>query len=827
MSQASEHFIPTTNTFVTVILPMAVPKPYTYYVPEEWVDKVRFGVRVEVQFGKSRQYTALVIDVHGNPPPGHQPKPLLSVVAEQPLINPLQLKLWQWIGNYYCCTLGEVMHAALPSNLKLASETLISLSPVFDGDVTDLSEKEHIVVQALTAQHELSIEDLRKILDQKTVYPFVKSLLEKKIIYLQEDLKTKYSPKTIGCVRLREPYASNPELMGEAFDKLSRSERQTEALMAYLKIAKTQEFIRKQDIYNIVPRVDASVLNAMAKKKIIELYDREVSRLGAYEEETIDSDVLSLQQDEAIAQLRVQLEEKNVALLHGVTGSGKTRVYVELMQEALTRGEQVLYLLPEIALTAQIISRLQKIFGDDIAVYHSRLNSNERVELWKEILNGKPIVLGARSALFMPFKNLKLVIVDEEHDPSYKQNDPNPRYNGRDAAIYMAQTFGAKVILGTATPSIESYYNAKSGKYGLVEMPERFGGLELPETIIADVKQELKERKLQSHFTTTLIDELKAALERGEQAILFQNRRGFAPTYRCTTCGWHAECIHCDVSLTYHKHFNALKCHYCGYQTKLPTVCPACGAKELTLIGFGTEKIEDELKIYLPEASIKRMDLDTVRSKNAHGQIINDFEERRIDILVGTQMVTKGLDFDNVAIVGVLSADQLLQFPDFRATERGFQLMLQVSGRAGRKHKRGKVIIQAMNTAHPVLGEVIRNDFLTFFQRELQERHQFQYPPFARLIRITIKHKKPDILNQGGKILEKSLKSKLGEWVIGPAVPYVGRVRGYFLLDFLIKLPRDSQKIRFAKDSLLDAISALNTTEGYTTIRANVDVDPY
>ena len=826
MSQASAHFIPATNTYVTVILPMAVPKPYTYYVPEEWINEIKFGVRVEVQFGQSRLYTALVIEVHSNAPQGHTPKSISAVVDEQPLIKPMQLQLWQWLANYYCCTLGEVMHAALPSNLKLASETLLGLSPVFDGDVTELSEKEHIVVQSLIAQNELSIEDLRRILEQKTVYPLIKSLLEKKIIYLQEDLKTKYTPKTIACVRLREPYASEPSRINEAFDKLSRSNRQEEALMAYFQLTKKQEFIRKQDIYDLA-KVDAAVLTAMAKKGIFELYEREVSRLGGYEEEIIESDELSAQQEEAISKLKTQLAEKEVALLHGVTGSGKTRVYVELMQEAIDRGEQVLYLLPEIALTTQIINRLQKIFGDKIAVYHSRLNNNERVELWKQMLEGKPIVLGARSALFMPFTNLKLVIVDEEHDPSYKQNDPNPRYNGRDAAIYLAQTFGAKVILGTATPSIESYYNAKSGKYGLVEMPERFGGLELPETRIADVKQELKERKLQAHFTTTLIDELKAALERGEQAILFQNRRGFAPTYRCTVCDWHSECIHCDVSLTYHKHFNALKCHYCGYQTQLPQACPACGNKQLTLQGFGTEKIEDELKIYLPEARIARMDLDTVRTKDAHSRIINDFEEHRIDVLVGTQMVTKGLDFENVGIVGVLSADQLLQFPDFRASERAFQLMLQVSGRAGRKHKRGKVIIQAMNTASPVLGEVLRNDFFSFFQREIQERHEFQYPPFTRLIRITLKHKKPEILNDGAKIFAKTIKSQLGEWVIGPAVPYVGRVRGYFLLDFLIKLPRDSQKIRYAKDTLLEAIQALHTSEGYTTIRANVDVDPY
>ena len=541
-----------------------------------------------------------------------------------------------------------------------------------------------------------------------------------------------------------------------------------------------------------------------------------------------DAFELAPQQVQALTEIQQHFDQNKVTLLHGVTGSGKTRVYVELMQDAISRGEQVLYLLPEIALTAQIISRLQKIFGDNIAVYHSRLNNNERVEIWNAALEGKSILLGARSALFLPFKKLSLIIIDEEHDPSYKQNDPNPRYNGRDTAVFLGHLHQAKVLLGTATPSLETFQNTKKGKYGLVEMPERFGGLQMPAIKIVDAKDELKKRKLQSHFTSVLIEELKAALERGEQAILFQNRRGYAPTYRCQTCGnWHSECIHCDVSLTFHKFHNKLKCHYCGYQTPLPTSCPACGSKELSLRGFGTEKIEDELKIYLPDAKIGRMDLDTVRSKNAHSKIINDFEERRLDILVGTQMVTKGLDFENVGIVGVLSADQLLQFPDFRASERAFQLMLQVSGRAGRKHKQGKVIIQAFNTTSPVLQEVIENDFLHFYTREIEERQTFKYPPFVRLIRITLKHKKPQVLNDGTKIFAKHLTGKLGDWVIGPAIPYVSRVRGYYVLDIMIKLERNKQKIEFAKTTIADATQLMRKTSGFSGVRVNVDVDPY
>lgn len=825
MNEATYH-IPVTKTFVSVILPLATPKPYTYHVPEELIPEVRFGLRVEVQFGKQKRYSGLIIEVHQRAPEGHRTKPIIGVVDDTPLINERQLKLWNWLADYYGCTLGEIMHAALPANLKLASETILSLSPLYDGDFVHLEDKEYLIAEALTIQQELSIEEVRGIIGTKAVYPLIRAMLEKRIIYLKEDIKEKYKPKSVACVRLADPYASDRALINAAFDKLTRSERQTAALLAYVQLEKQQEYVRRQDIYQKV-NADGSVLKAMEKKGVFELYEREVSRLGSYEEETVDAAALSDQQTAAIDRSKTLFAKKDVVLLHGVTGSGKTRVYVELIREAIDRGEQVLYLLPEIALTTQITDRLQQIFGDDIAVYHSRLNNNERVEMWNAVLRGKPLMLGARSALFLPFANLGLIIVDEEHDRSYKQHDPNPRYNGRDAAIVLAQFHGAKVLLGTATPSVETYHNVIKKKYGLVTMPERFGGLQMPEIVIVDLKNEQKKRQLQSHFSSVLIAELKAALERGEQAILFQNRRGFSPTYRCATCGWHSECIHCDVSLTYHKYFRQLKCHYCGYQTALPKQCPACGSAHLILQGFGTEKIEDEIKIYLPTAKVARMDFDTVRSKYAHAQIINDFEEKRIDILVGTQMVTKGLDFENVGIVGVLSADQLLQFPDFRASERAFQLMVQVSGRAGRKHKRGKVVIQAFNTASPVLKEVLRNDFSTFINRELRERNDFLYPPFVRLIRITLKHKKPELLNDGAKLYGKLLKTALGSWVIGPAVPYISRVRGFYLLDFLIKLERDGKKIRFAKETVLESIVEMQRTEGFSGIRVNVDVDPF
>lgn len=825
MPTSEYHSIPT-HHFVNVILPIAVPKPYTYYVPTEWQNQIEIGMRVEVQFGKNRLYSGLVIEKHQNKPEEQQLKPILSVIDTEPIVNETQFKLWKWIASYYACTLGEVMHVALPANLKLASETKVLLSPTFDENFDGLNDKEYMITEALTIQNELSIEEIRAILDQKTVYPLIHRLLAHGVLYLKEEIKTKYKPKKVACIRFCEPYLSDPSSLSSAFEKTAKSERQTAALMAFIQIARQQEFVRKQEIYKAA-NVDSGVLNAMVKKGIFESYNKEISRIGGYEEELIEAHQLADQQVNAIASIQQQFEDKNVVLLHGVTGSGKTRVYIELIQKVLQEGGQVLYLLPEIGLTAQIINRLQVIFGDDISVYHSRLNNNERVEMWKAAIKGKPIVLGARSSLYLPYTNLKLIIVDEEHDVSYKQFDPAPRYNARDAAIYLANICGAKVVLGTATPSIESYKNAQEQKYGFVEMNERFGGLEMPEIIIVDKKDELKKQTMQSMFTSVLMKELKEALDKKEQAILFQNRRGYSPTIQCTTCGWHAECRNCDVSLTYHKFHNNLQCHYCGSEKRLPKECPACGDRKLTLKGDGTEKIVDELQIFFPDANIGRMDFDTVRTKHAHARIINDFEEKRLDILVGTQMVTKGLDFDNVSVVGVLSADQPLQYPDFRAGERSFQLLTQVSGRAGRKKKRGKVIIQAFDTAHPVIKEVIHNNYLHFYNRELTERKTFAYPPFCRLIKITLRHKKPQNLNQGTRIFANHLKHFLGGRVIGPAVPSIARVRTYYLMDIMIKIERKADVIAKVKKLIRNATHEMQKSTGCSQVRVSVDVDPY
>ena len=814
------------NTFVTVLLPLAVPKPFTYRVPLDFVNELVFGIRVEVPFGKNKVYSAIVIDIHQTAPEKYEAREIISVIDKDAIITRTQLDFWQWLSSYYCCTIGEVMNAALPSGLKLDSETQVILHPSFDENTDNLTDKEYLIYEALTIQKELSIEQVQKILNMKTVRPMVYRLLEKKVILIKAELKIKYKAKTVTCVRLQEPYRSDEKKLAEAFGKIEqKSGRQLEALMAFIQIARSQEEVLAQEIY-AAAQVDSSVLKAMEKKGIFEVYKRESSRLNIYEENTETIPPLSELQKMAVDKIKTCFEEKNVVLLHGITGSGKTRVYIELIAEAILRGEQVLYLLPEIALTTQLVARLQKIFSEYISVYHSKFSDNERVELWRNALLGKSLILGARSSLFLPFNNLKLVIVDEEHDPSYKQTEPSPRYHARDAAIVLAQKHQAKVLLGTATPAIETYYNASHDKYGLVTMMERFGGVKLPEIIFANTLKERKERKMQAHFSSTLLETMKTALAEKQQVILFQNRRGYAPYMQCETCGCKSDCDNCDVSLTYHKAVNSLRCHYCGHYAAVPKVCAACGSNSLSVKGLGTEKVEDDIRIYLPEANIGRMDTDTIKTKNAHAQLINDFEEKRLDVMVGTQMVTKGLDFDNVTVVGVINADSLLFFPDFRAGERAFQLLTQVSGRAGRREKQGKVVIQTSNPTHPVLRDVLTNDFLGFYKRELKERQEFLYPPFYRLIKITLRHKKPEVVNEAGKLFANMLKKELGRRVIGPALPSIPRLRSYYLVDIMLKIERDNAKIVFTKELILNSVIDLKALKGLSSVDVLIDVDP-
>ena len=836
--------------YADIILPLALPKrTYTYSVPESIAPLIQPGVRVEVQFGRSKRYSGLVERVH-HETPDYQVKPILSVLDEVTVVTPQQFLLWDWMADYYCCTLGEVMSAALPGHLKLTSETKLVFNPAFGDNFSELDADEYLIAEALQIQQEIIVEDARKILNKKTVFPVIQRLLNKGVLFLREDLQEKFKARKVSAIRLAEPFRSQPDLLRTVFAELSGKERQVEILMAYLALEKRQPFVRKQDVLTKAD-VSESSLNTVVKKGILEKYDREMSRLSGYEDELVEADELSKQQVRALAELRQLLNVPaalaagisgtdatpgipvakaagtfNVALLYGVTGSGKTRVYVELMREVMKKGGQVLYLLPEIALTTQIISRLQKVFGNEVAVYHSKINTQERVEVWKSAAAGKPIILAARSGLFLPFQNLQLVVVDEEHDASFKQYDPAPRYHARDTAIFLASLYGAKTLLGTATPSLETWHNAQTGKFGLVEMPERFGGLELPSMETIDLREQMKYRQMQSIFSTPLLENLQKAMDNGEQAILFQNRRGYAPMLECEVCGWNAMCRHCDVSLTYHKHTDRLRCHYCGYVQELAKTCPACGSGKITFKGFGTEKIEDELKIFLPNARIGRMDLDTAGTKSNLTALLNDFEERRLDILVGTQMVTKGLDFDNVALVGVLGADALTKFPDFRAGERAFQLLTQVAGRAGRKNKRGNVLIQAFDPRHPVVQEVLRNDFLSFVDRELKERLEFKYPPYTRLINLELRHKEPKIVNEAAAFYAKALRAKLGDRVLGPVIPNIARIRNYFGQNIMLKLEKSGPVLTGTKALIRHTTEIMLGRPGLSQVQVAVDVDP-
>ncbi len=813
------------SVFADIILPIPLPKrSYTYAVPDELAARVQAGVRVEVQFGQSKRYSGLVKRVHSETPE-YRTKSIIAVLDEVIVVTPQQLKLWDWLADYYCCTLGEVMQAALPGHLKLTSETKLVFNPGFGDDFSTLGNDEYLIAEALHIQNEVTVADAQKILNKKTVFPVIQELLNKGVLFLREDLQEKFKPKKVTAIRLAEPYQSQPDLLREVFAELQKKERQVEILMAYMTLSRQQTFVLRQELLHKAD-VSPSSLQTLVKKGILETYEREVSRLSGYEDELNAAGELSQEQARATREIKDCFLEKDVTLLHGVTGSGKTRVYLELIRAVMEKGGQVLYLLPEIALTTQLVGRLQRILGSDISVYHSKINYNERVEIWRSAAAGQSVIMSARSGLFLPFHNLRLIIVDEEHDASFKQFDPAPRYNARDTAIYLANLYGAKVLLGTATPSLESYHNAQTGKYGLVELNERFGGLQLPEMQPVDLRDQMKKKQMQSIFSTPLMEALQAALDQGEQAILFQNRRGYSPILECQTCGWTAMCRHCDVSLTYHKHSNRLQCHYCGYQQEPLSVCPACGSGKITLLSFGTEKIEDELKIFLPKARIGRMDMDTAGSKTNLGNLLNDFEEKRIDILVGTQMVTKGLDFDNVAVVGVLAADQLVRFPDFRSGERAYQLLTQVAGRAGRKNKRGKVLMQAYNPAHPVLQEVLNGDFKGFILREMNERREFHYPPFYRLIHITLRHKDPRTIHDAAAFFGKLLKEKLGERVLGPVIPHIPRVRGLYAEEIMLKLEKSAPLLANAKALIRHSTEITGGRPGFGQVQVAVDVDP-
>ena len=650
--------------FVEVILPLAIAKNYTYRIPYEMNDAVAVGKRTVVQFGKSKLYTAIIAAKSTLAPEKYEAKYIIEILDDQPIVTHEQLQFWKWVSEYYMCYVGEVMNAALPSALKLASETRIMINKNFDFDRSALQDKEFLIIEALNIQPELTVSDIIKLLGQKTVMPILKLLFEKNIIHISEEVSERYKPRTRTFITLN-PFYHDQENLKELFEMLEkRAPKQADAVLAYLKLSRQQKSITKNELIE-ESGAGAASIKSLTEKEIFITEEKNISRLYYDEEDAYSRFELSQQQQDVLSHVKDEFIEKDVVLLHGVTSSGKTQIYIRLIEEIINSGRQVLYLLPEIALTTHIIERLRIYFGAAIGVYHSRFNDNERVEVWQKVLyNEYKVVLGARSSVFLPFNNLGLIIVDEEHETSYKQFDPAPRYNARDAAIFLAGIHRAKVLLGSATPSFESYYNARINKYGLAELTERYGGVKLPAIEVVSISEETKRKTMQSHFTSVLMDDIKQALLNKEQIILFQNRRGYAPVLMCKICAYTPKCINCDVSLTYHKSSGKLHCHYCGYKEEAPQICPACGSTHLEYKGFGTEKVEDELALLLPDARIARMDLDTTRSRNSLQNILNSLEEKKIDILVGTQMVAKGLDFSDVSVIGIINADSLLKFPD-------------------------------------------------------------------------------------------------------------------------------------------------------------------
>jgi primosomal protein N' (replication factor Y) len=809
--------------YAEIIIPLALPKNYTWEIPSTLLDEVMIGMRVEVMLGANKRYAGIVKKIFNEKPAAFNPKPILSVLDEAPIVYPAQLALWEWMAQYYMCTEGEVMQAAVPSHLKISSESVFIYNELYAIDSQQLNDLEYILSEALQIKKELSLAEVQKLLDKKSVYPIVNKLIQKGVCFIQENMTDKYKVKEETFIQLTPAYQSEIKI-AQLLNEWTRAPKQLALLLSFLHFEKTEGEVRQKSLLEKSGATHAQ-LKALIDKGVLVAEKRKIDRLkneGPSGNHQLHA--LSDQQQIAFNDIKTQLNTHSVHLLHGITGSGKTQIYVALINQLIQQGQQALYMLPEIALTAQMIRRLKQYFGNHIAIYHSKFNPNERVEIWNKVKSGEiKIVLGARSALFLPYKNLSLIIVDEEHDGSYKQQDPAPRYQARDTAIYYANQINAKVILGSATPSVESYYNAASKKYGYTHLTERFNKGALPSIQIIDTKKQPAGTAI---LTPLLLSEIKKTIEQQKQVILFQNRRGYAAYMICETCGWIPHCTHCDVTLTYHKQKNVLSCHYCGSSYPILTACQACGKQHFKQKSFGTEQIEEKLNQALPGVIVARMDFDNVKGKNEHDQLIQQFEQRQIDILVGTQMVVKGLDFENVDLVGIVDADSLLNFNQYRVNERAFQMMEQVSGRAGRKNSNGKVIIQVSQVQHPIVQLVQQHDYAGFYQFEIQNRKQFAYPPFSRLLSILFKHKDNTIAEEAANHYLHSLSPEIQRTVLGPAQPLVNRVRNKYIWELYVKISTQSAQLQIAKKQLFNYIQLIQAHPRYKTVQIIIDVDP-
>ncbi|MCM4169194.1 primosomal protein N' [Arenibacter sp. H213] len=813
--------------FINVILPIPLEKQFTYSISNAEADLLKPGMRVAVPFGKSKIYTGLVVTVHQTPPTVYEAKEIDQILDDTPLVTAIQLQFWEWLAQYYMCTVGEVFRAAVPGALLLESETLILRNQKAIIDENELKDEEYLVFEALQHQPILRVREISDILDKKNVIPILNRLLLKDIIFLKEEVYEQYKPKLVRYVQLGKDHRSEENLEA-LLTSLSRAPKQSQVVLSLFQLqAATKKPVKVSDLEKS-SNTSSAIIKTLIDKGILEEQFVRTDRVvfeGGEDYEALKS--LNEYQQSALGEINNAFSMGKVTLLHGVTSSGKTEVYVKLIEDFIAKGKQALYLLPEIALTTQLISRLQAYFGNKVAVYHSKYTVQERVEVWNNVLGSKPkaqIVIGARSALFLPFQNLGLIIVDEEHESSFKQYDPAPRYHARDAAIVLGNLHGSKVLLGSATPSVESYYNVKTSKYGYAQILRRYGDVLMPDIELVDIREQSRKKRMKGHFSERLMEEISETLENGEQVILFQNRRGYAPIMECTSCGHTPQCPNCDVSLTYHQLRKQLRCHYCSHHIALQTSCQACGSATLDTKGFGTEQVEQELQTLFPKAKVGRMDLDTTRGKYGYEKIITAFEQQEIDILVGTQMLTKGLDFRNVNLVGIMNADTLLNFPDYRAHERSFQLLTQVAGRAGRTQKRGKVIIQSYNPEHRILQQVTTNDYIEMFNEQLYEREQFKYPPNNKIIKITFKHKDYNKLNEATDWFAKSLKIGFGKMVLGPEYPPVARIRNQYLKNILLKIGKDHSLVK-TKNNIKKIEKSFNAISYYRGVRIIYNVD--
>jgi primosomal protein N' (replication factor Y) (superfamily II helicase) len=815
--------------FADILLPLPLAGTFTYQIPLLLQSQLAEGVRVLVPFGKRKLITGVVKRTHEQAPAHYEPKEILDVLDSSPSITAQQLRFFEWVAQYYSCSEGEVLQAALPSGLKLNSESFLELHPAFE-DLESLSAQEMVLVTVLKDKT-ISFEEAAKVLKRSSAHPIVKSLLEKKAIIVYEQVKEKYKHKTEKRVRLVEAIIASSALQ-VWFEKLEKTPKQLDVLLTYLRLVpvlnKPEMNALGVDKKTLLGEsLSESSLKTLIKQGLMEEYNFVTDRLN-FDFTSAEAPDLSAVQQQALDTILSLQKEKKTVLLQGVTGSGKTEVYINLIKKELEQGRQALLLVPEIALTTQLMNRLAKFFGKEMGIYHSKFSDNERVEIWNNILNGKTkFIVGVRSSIFLPFTDLGLIIIDEEHESSYKQQDPAPRYNARDSALYLASMYDAFTILGSATPSLDSYYNAHLGKYGWVALTERYGDATLPAIQVIDMKREKKFKTEQLGFSSVLIREIQDTLKANKQVIIFQNRRGYAPVLECQDCAHVSQCPHCAVSLTVHAYKNELRCHYCGYSESIPSGCKVCGSIHLSTQGTGTEKIEEDLKQLFPETNVIRMDQDTTRSKNGFQRIITSFQNKEAGILVGTQMVTKGLDFEDVELVGIYHADRMWSFPDFRSVERSFQTLVQVSGRAGRKSQQGKVFIQTYDVKHPLFKWTTANDYIGFANTELQERRLLHYPPFTRLIKLVVKGQDKSLTLKAAKLLAGELRKQLkGAAVLGPEPPAVDKIRNYYIQDILIKLDRNNREISLNKQLMVSKAKDLTSSKEFKTIYITIDVDP-